>query len=423
MEMKYNLLRPWETLDDWQKEVLATKGNICMRTGRQVGKSAIVSIKAGDYALNNPNKTIMVIAKVERQAQLLFEKILHYIHFKDKNAIKKGKDRPTKHKLTLKNGAIIHCLPAGDTGWGIMGFTIDLLIADEAAFIPEEVWNSVIPTLTITRGNIWLLSTPYIKEGYYYECFQDESFTNFHMSSEDSPRRDDEFLANKKKRMTKGQYAQMYLGQFVDDLKRIFLEELIKKCCILERPKEIRKGRDYFLGVDIARMGEDESTFEIIDRTDRKKPFQVESITTRKTLLTATTKKILQLNEDYNFKQIFVDDGGMGVGVFDQLLDDNRTKRKVVAINNASRPLTRDEKKKKKVIKTDIYANLVRLMERGDIKLLDDDEVKASLRSMLWEQEKEEQKMRIWGNDAHIADGLVRAAWCVKEKSLNIYCY
>jgi len=419
--MQYDLIKPWNTLDDWQKTILNTKGHICLRSGRQVGKSTIISIKAGEYAIQNGHKNIMIIASVERQAQLLFEKVLSYIYATSKISIKLGKDRPTKHKLVLKNGSVIHCLPTGDSGYGIRGFTIDLLIADEAAFIPEEVWVAVTPMLTITKGDIWLLSTPHGRAGFYYRCFNDEKYTSFHISSEDCPRKDQDFLDHEKSWMTKAQYGQEYLGEFMDDLTQFFSEKLIKKCCILKRSSKIR-GHTYFLGVDIARMGEDESTFQVIDRTDRKNLIHVESIVTKHTLLTDTTKKILQLEEQYNFKQIFVDDGGMGVGVFDQLLDDERTRRKTIAINNAARPLTRDEKKKKRVIKTDIFNNLLALMERGEIKLLDDDEVILSLRSIQFEYD-ENGKAKIWGSYAHITDGLIRAAWAVKDKRLNIYIY
>ena len=54
-------------LDNWQKEVLKTKGNVALCSGRQVGKSTIVSIKAGEYAMKNKDKTILIIAKAERQ--------------------------------------------------------------------------------------------------------------------------------------------------------------------------------------------------------------------------------------------------------------------------------------------------------------------------------------------------------------------
>ena len=408
-------------LDDWQKQVLETEGNLCLRSGRQVGKSTIISIKAGEFAVKNKKKNIMVIASVERQAQLLFEKILAYIYENHKSYIKKGKDRPTKHKLQLNNGSVIHCLPTGESGYGIRGYTIDLLIADEAAFIPEDVWTAVTPMLAVTGGNIILLSTPHGRGGFYYRCFNDEKFKSFHVSSEDCPRKNQSFLDHEKSWMTKAQYAQEYLGEFVDELRQFFPDDLIKACQKAKRRNQILPGRNYFLGVDIARMGEDESTFEIIDRTERKNLIQVENLITKHTLTTETTKMILNLEKQYHFKQIFVDDGGMGVGVFDQLLTEETTKRKVIAINNASRPLTREEKKKKRAIKEDIYNNLLALMERGEIQLLDDDEIFMSLKSIQYEYEN--GKLKVFGNYAHITDGLVRAAWCSKDKSLNIFAH
>jgi len=402
-------------LDDWQKEVLACEGNVCLRSGRQVGKSTVISIKAAEFAVKNPNKTVVIIASVERQAIHLFLKIQNYLHDHYKSKIAK---RMTLSYAKLKNGSQIHCLPAGDTGEGIRGFTVDLLIADEAAFIKQTVWQAVTPMLAITRGKKILLSTPHGKAGYFYDCFNDDTYTNFHISAEDCPRKDENFLANERKRMTKAQYAQEYLGEFIDDLRRMFSDELIKKTCILKRREDIRKARDYFIGVDIARMGEDESTFEIIDRTNREALEQVENIMTKKTLTTETTKEIINLNKQYDFKKIYVDDGGLGVGVFDQLLEEDETKRKVIPINNASRSQDRD-KWKTKLLKEDLYNNLLRLMERGEVQMLDDDEIKMSLQSIQFEY-TDDGKMQIFGRYSHIAEGLIRAAWCVKDKSLNI---
>jgi hypothetical protein len=421
--MKYNFLKPWETLDDWQMEFLRNLYlNKVLRSGRQVGKSTIVSIGAGEFALKNSKKNIMIIASVERQAQLLFEKVLSYIHAKAKNQILGGKDKPTRHKLTLKNGTRIYCLPTGDTGYGIRGYTIDLLIADEAAFIGEDVWTAVTPMMAVTKGKMWLLSTPLGKKGYFYRCFDDENFEKYHIRSTECPRRDEEFLKQEEKRMTKAQFAQEYLGEFIDQYHQFFPDDLIKNCMTGKRKDMFDKSGTYYLGVDIARMGEDESTFEIIDRRNRDKPVHVENLITRKTITTETTNLIIELEKRYNFKQIFIDDGGMGVGVFDQLLSNDLTKRKVVAINNSYRPLDKYEKQRKKLIKQDIYANLLSLMEKGNITLLDDDEIFLSLKSIQYEYDGK-GNMKIYGKYAHIADGLVRAAWCVKDKSLNIYLY
>lgn len=414
-------------LDDWQKEILKTEGNICLRSGRQVGKSTIISILAGEYAINNPNKTIMVIAATERQAYLMFEKVLNYISEKYPRHIKKGLKRPTKTKIEMTNNTRLYCLPTGMSGYGIRGFTIDLLIADEAAFIPEAVWAAVTPMLATRKrfgARMVLLSTPFGKEGYFARCFQDKTFTKFHISSEECSRVDKDFLAVEKARMSKREYAQEYLGEFVDDLMQFFPDELIISCMNAKRPETITKGKNYYLGVDVARKGEDESTFEILMRTQTNKLIHVENQITTKTTLTQVAKNCINLNKLYDFQKIFVDDGGIGVGVFDYLMDTDETKRKTIPINNAKRVLSHDEKRKKKLLKEDLYNNLLGLMERKEIILLDDPEVFQSLKSVQYEYTSDTQgnaQLKIFGNYTHIAEGLIRAAWCLKYKNLNIW--
>lgn len=419
--MEYNLTEPWKTLDKWQEEVLETEGNIVLRSGRQVGKSTIISIKAGDIAANNKNKNIIIIAKVERQALLLFEKVLSYVHSRYKYMIAKGKDRPTRHKLTLINGSTILCIPTGDSGYGIRGHTVDLLIADEAAFITDEVWNAVTPMMAVTKGVMWLLSTPFGREGFFYRAFSNDKFKKFHVSSEDCPRKDEEFLKFEKKRMTKAEYSQEYLGEFVDELHKFFSDELINRTCILERPKVKSKMYNFFMGVDVARKGGDESTFEVLQLQGREL-IQVENITTTDTKTTETTAMIKGIDREYNFKRIYIDDGGLGVGVYDNLLEDEQTRRKIKAINNARRSLDHEgvnKPQRKKLMKEDLYNNLLRLMESKRIRLLRDPEIKASLRSIQYEYN--EKGLHIFGRYTHIVEGLIRAAWCIKDKGLNIF--
>lgn len=421
-------------LDDWQRSVLETEGNICLMTGRQVGKSTVWGIDAAEWAVKNPRKNVLIIASVERQAFHLLEMTLNYLFAKHKKMIKKGMDRPTKSCIKLTNGARIYCLPTGLDGHGIRGYTIHRLYGDEAAFIPDEVWTAVTPMLAMTGGDIRLSSTPHGTQGFFYQCYLDTiSFKTFHVATPEvieqrafsavwTQQQRDAALAHLKREqehMSELQYAQEYLGRPLDDLRQVFPDKLIKKCMVLNRRAVVRRGRKYYLGVDVARMGEDESTFEIIDRTNRKRLEHVESQVTRKTLTTATTERIVGLDRLYNFTQIFVDDGGMGVGVFDQLLTTESTRRKTVAINNTSRPLTRDESKKKRVLKEDIFNNMLMLMERGELFLLKDPEIFQSLKSVQFEIK--DNKTKYFGNYMHIADGLVRAAWCSKDKRLNIF--
>jgi len=412
-------------LDKWQEEVLNTEGNLCLCSGRQVGKSTVIAMKAGNSALKK-KKSIMIIASTERQALLLFEKVLSHIYITNKKMIKKGKDRPTKHELKLENGSIIHCLPTGDSGYGIRGFTIDELYADEAHFIPEEVWAAVTPMLATTGGTINLLSTPFGTTGYFYRCFNDPKFTSFHVNTEEVAKdREDpqksnmlDFLKDEKLRMTKLQYQQEYLGLFVGAINRMFSDILISESCTLRQKETNYLGNDLYMGIDVARMGGDETVLISLERINREHLKMVDMDIPEAQKLTDTARLIIHKDQLKKHKKIYIDDGGLGVGVFDMLLEDQQTKRKVVSINNKSRSID-NEDGKKRLLKDDLYNNLLSLMENGKIQLWDDPRVKQSLRSIQYEII--EGKLKIYGNYSHIVEALIRAAWCIKDKSLKAF--
>ena len=431
-------------LDDWQKEILETKGNILLCSGRQVGKSTIIAARDGERAARNNKESILIISATERQAEELFIKVLNYLEENYRHLIRAGKFRPTKHTIQLKNGSIIRCLPTGMAGTGIRGFTITKLTADEAAFIPNDVWGAVTPMLLTTCGTMDLLSTPHGKgeDNYFYKSYKNENgdFKVFHINSEEvitnrkiSPswtvqQREGALmhLEKEKRRMSKLEYAQEYMGEFTEKLRQFFSDEIIKKCWILKRTAEINSGKNY-LGVDIARMGEDESTFEVISE-DNNRYRQIENEITTKTLTTETEKKILELMEKFNIKKIGLDAGAgtLGVSILDHLLE-TKARNKVIALNNRAMSMDPDGKKKQKLFKEDLYNNMLGMMERGELKLLDDDEVLLSLKSIQFEYvttPNKLTKLRIFGSYSHVAEGLIRACWVAKkEKTLNLWAY
>jgi hypothetical protein len=150
---------------------------------------------------------------------------------------------------------------------------------------------------------------------------------------------------------------------------------------------------------------------------------QVENQITTKTYLTETTRHIIALNKQYDFKKIYIDDEGIGVGVFDALMDETTTKRKTEGLNNSKRVIDADGKEKG-ILKTDLYNNLRYLMETEKIKLLNDYNLFNSLKSVQYEYTKDVQgkpHLKIHGKDTHICEGLIRAAWGWKTKQLNIW--
>jgi ABC-type amino acid transport substrate-binding protein len=169
-------------------------------------------------------------------------------------------------------------------------------------------------------------------------------------------------------------------------------------------------------------MGSDESVLISVERINRDRVKMIDMEITTKTLLTETILRIKETDKKYDFKKIYIDDGGMGVGVFDPLISDEQTKRKIVGINNATRSIDKENKRKKKLLKEDLYTNLLRLMEQGKVELFDEPEIMLSLKSIQYEN-TDDKSMKIYGNYSHITEALVRSCWCVKDKTLNIYIY
>lgn len=436
-------------LDPWQEDVLKHDGNLLLISGRRIGKSEILSIDCAEYGANHSEKSLLVISHTERQAYWLFERILAHIYKYYPKLIKKGgKHKPTKSQVLLTNNTIIRCLPTGLTGAGIRGIQADRIYPDECDYIEDSIWQVLTPMLLTTGGVIRGGTTPNpnkTEDSYVYkQMYKNPKFKVLHVSTEEVMRDRKisdswteeqrknalEHLENEKQTMSKLAYACEYLGQWVFGNKRFFPEELIKKCCVLKRPEHISEKYLKFLGVDIARLGDDKSAFSIVEKGDNDKVRMIGLLTTRKTYTTETYDTILNLNKAYNFRKIGIDagSGSLGVGVLDFLMREPDVAYRVVALNNRSRSLDRDGKSKTKLMKEDMYQNLLAMMEHGKIELLDDEDLIKSLQSVTYETELtpgEMSKNKVFSHiNSDITESLIRSAWLANEsKSLNFKIY
>jgi len=444
--------------DRWQTRVLDYKGDLTLRSGRQVGKSTTIAKRSVKNTSLYPDTIRLVIAPAQRQSGQLFEKMLQHLIFMNEIALewaggykesaklssrqnREAKRRfeekwgifskiPTKTEICLKGNRRIYAFPAGKTGVYLRCFAIDFLDADEAAFIPEPVWVSVLPMLAVsakTKGLGWqtLLSTPFGKGGYFYNSFNDDSFMSFHVSSETCPRISADFLAKQKARLSKVEYAQEWLGEFIDEFNQYFPTALIKERMTFmdwEYTTNFDKNLKYFLGCDIARFGKDENAFVIIEMDNNQHLKVVHAGVTERKSITDTAGRIMALNDKFKFNRIFIDDAGVGGGCYDILVD-TLSKSKVVGLNNAKRRIyDSGDEKKKGILKEDIYSNALVLMERAKIDIISSMKLQKSLKCMTFEYTAD-RNLRIYGKYSHLSEAFVRACWCTKAKGLNLFAY
>jgi len=68
--------------------------------------------------------------------------------------------------------------------------------------------------------------------------------------------------------MSKTEYAQEYLGEFIDDYSQLFPTKLIKESMTFidwNKADDGLPGSHYYLGLDLARYGGDEVAYVIVE--------------------------------------------------------------------------------------------------------------------------------------------------------------
>jgi len=416
-------------MDEWQKAVLAVIGNMILMCGRQVGKSEIVAKKIADYLLNNPKHHIMIVSGVERQASGLYNKVLRLIEKDFPSQLKHGRDKPLRTVFKLKNGSVLRTEPVGLDGSGARQHTLNGVIFEEMQLIPEEAFTAITPMLFTTGGFMWFLGTAWSTEGYVYDRLSDPNFGVFRINSEQVAEIRPEpsrtilinHLAGERERMTEAQYAQEYLAIPSSNVRQIFNDKLIKKILTGKRDGTIIKDKDYLCGVDPAGLGEDEGSISLFRYDEYKERLvQVEHEVTSQLYTTETTDRVIALDNRWDFHKIYVDDGGVGFGVFSELIKEDQTKFKTIALNNSARPLDWKGDRTKSILGNEMIFNLLGLMERGKIELLNCAEMRESLKSYKFEYSKKTKELLVTSTYNHPVQSTMRAVWYAQSKDLKL---
>lgn len=413
---------------------------IVYRSGRQVGKTRNAAIKAiwfGYFAplvANNIDEGVcnVVIASITKdQAYLIFRKISDFVH--KSPTLADNIVYETKSELTMRwydGGGITNFIvrPIGDTGDSLRGFTVHFAILDEAAYIPQVVYDAFIASTVTTKPRILLTSTPKGRSGAFYNFCersyviykkgvpepvldqagkprkktQKYNWVQFHVTTFDNPfAASDPEVLDVIRSISKSAERQELYGEFLDGGNAVISYNLMQEALVqVQRPKF-----EYFeCSVDTSGKGSDETVI-ITAGVISGCLFPIEVYTEVTTDQVKLARKINELYKVYGYRRIYVDSTAVG----ETLVDNCRNENPALPIYGLNF----------REFKVDLYVNLERLFEHRliNLSLLDQfhrDKLDEQVRSMYFEFGKHKEtpeKVRTDAPHDDYADALALVAY------------
>jgi len=316
----------------YQEQMLADQSQriiACM--GRQTGKTTTIATKAIHYAFTHPNTTTLIISPSLRQSMIMFDKITS---FTTNPILRKSITRKTRTIIQLTNKSQIIALPCSEHL--LRGYTANLAICDEAAFMPENVITEIIfPMLSTTHGTAIFLSTPWGKDHFFYKAYNNPNYTAYTIPSQQNPLITNEFLQEMQQNMTTEAYKREYEAQFTETQSTYFPQDLIRKAVELAQKtntelttnlQQQQPPANYYIGLDFGKIHSHSALATI--KTDPENNILKLVYLHEFPLQTPYTQVIghlTQANQTFQPQKILVDQTGIGEPVLEEIQNQNIT--------------------------------------------------------------------------------------------------
>jgi Helicase len=207
--------------DPWQARLLRSQAQqIILNCSRQSGKSTSTSVLALHAARYMPDALVLLLAPALRQAQELFRKVKSAASSLGIPAA--AIERETSLALELASGGRIEALPGKEQT--VRGYSaVSLLVVDEAARVPDDLYRALRPMLAVSGGRLILLSSPFGKRGFFYEEWEHGGavWERYRIPATDVPRISPDFLEEERRALGPW-FEQEYGCQFLDTQFQVF---------------------------------------------------------------------------------------------------------------------------------------------------------------------------------------------------------
>jgi len=313
------LLVNWHPFPYQEKLLNDQSKRIVSCWGRQCGKTTTVAVKAIYHAYTNPNTTVLVASPSLRQSLIMLDRTQELIG--KSFILRQGVAKQTRTEIHLHNDSTIVALPCSEDL--LRGYTANVIICDEAAFMPEETITQVMfPMLSATNGSAIFLSTPWGKNHFFYKAYTNPNYSVHHAKSTECPLIKPEFLQEQKRILPDGIYRSEYLAEFTEAAHCFFPQDLIRTCIdpALEQIADPRTAPDgtYHAGVDFGKLN-DHTAIAIIKHEQAMLKLVYMHEFPLDTLYSHVVGYVANANKRMQFEKLCIDQTGVGEPVQEEL--------------------------------------------------------------------------------------------------------
>lgn len=205
--------------DGWQHRLLTeTGGDTAIVTSRQAGKSTAVAALALHRAYSLAGQLVMVVAPTLRQSIELTRKVRFFLPYLPGVVTV----REAETIVELGNGSRVLAFPGKADA--VRGPSPNLLIIDEAAFTPDDLYEAAVPARIRTQGDLVALSTPNGKSGWFYRMFTgtDDRTVRVEVPYTDVSAITPEFIDHQRWMMSTDNFEREYCCRFLAPANRVF---------------------------------------------------------------------------------------------------------------------------------------------------------------------------------------------------------
>ena len=233
---------------------------VVVKSRRQCGKSTMIENELLKRAVSCKFSWSAVVSPTLKQSRKMFREIVEAV---GKTGFILSSNAQELY-IMFKNGAKVSFYSSEQGADALRGYTVSrggILAVDEAAFISDEVFFTVLPWTDVQKADILITSTPKLRTGFFYDYYMrglagEKGITVIDWNDEKYKDELDKILSPEKleqyrKILPNSLFRSEYLGEFVDENGGVFNADY---------SKFFEEYNSLYLGIDFGTGNEGDKT-------------------------------------------------------------------------------------------------------------------------------------------------------------------